>query len=477
MSSVNLIQLTPAAQQSLKLKTAEVRLHPTSSSNRFFVSNYSLEAIRRHKIPYRNLKSYRDSEIPIHVVYPYQAYLFDMPNEDAIHEVLAMGMAKFPERKSVQALYWGRFQNPARETFVLDRPGGKRSYHWSFSLRAKKIPDMRSKFPKLIKKISDPNTKVILSFGAGGIRFFAHPSLMKFIETMELKPFVQEIWGSSGGAIAGLLYSMGVAPITIEQEGYDLYNERYSFRFSPSKFEVLRNLLTDGFFQSTDHLLKGFVDCQNAMRTMLQKYLKHRKRPIPFYCIAYNLRERRNEVLTPEKVQKNIYTTPTYHTDALDAVIASSSIPILYVPKKILRGRTEHMYVDGGTTEEVPLLTPYRKWIRDRLNNLDKHKKLLILAVNLFPQVGSSMFFSHWVFRKIPILRLLKLSVTYADLIRQARIDEHKGHLLRDKNVTLVELTLPIRGAHVLNTKMIPKIIETAQHSFLNQLLAIEAKL
>jgi len=198
MPSVHLIQLNPNTLRILKSRPQEARLYPTSGQDRFFVSDYSLHGIRLLKLPYRNLMTYHEEQISVEVAFPYQAYLFDLPNEEAINEVQAMGMAKFPERKKVQALYLGRFQTPDRNTFVLDRPGGKRAYHWTFSPRPKKVIELKNKFPKMIKRISDPQTKVLLSFGSGGIRLFAHSSLMKFIETLHLKSFVKEVWGSSG---------------------------------------------------------------------------------------------------------------------------------------------------------------------------------------------------------------------------------------------------------------------------------------
>ncbi|MCE9624295.1 MAG: patatin-like phospholipase family protein [Deltaproteobacteria bacterium] len=398
--SIHLIRLdlSDAAVRILQEKCDEVLLHATRTKNEYYVSPLSLQKLEILKISHRVLKNLRADDLPIDIVYPFQSFLFDAPNEDAILEVKTFAMAQRRGSRRVKVLYWARSsQQNVAESFTLDRPGGKRAYRWSIAKDGAKIVSLADKFPKIIRKIRDPETRVILSFGSGGVRLFAHPSLMKFIELLNLTSCVQEIWGSSGGAVAGLMYSMGVDPTVIEKEGYNLYNNRYSLRFSPSKLEVLMNLLADTFIPAGDNLLRGFLDCQKALRFMISKHLtRSRKRKIPFYCIAYNLREKRNEVLTPEKVPKDIYLTPTHHADALDAVIASSSIPILYVPKKILRGKTEYIYVDGGTTEEVPLITPYRKWTRDRLNFPKTRKKLLILAVNLFPSISSIPFFSHY---------------------------------------------------------------------------------
>lgn len=480
MNSIHLIRLdlSDSGVRVLQERCDEVLLHATQKKNEYYVSPLSFEKLSKLKISHQVLKHLRVDELPIEIIYPFQSFLFDAPNEDALTEVKAFAMAQRRGNKRLKVLYWARSLQHIEGSFQLDRPGGKRAYRWSIAKEGAKIVRMEDKFPKIIKRINDPETKVILSFGSGGVRLFAHPALMKFIDLLNLTPKIEEVWGSSGGAVAGLMYSMGVDPNNIEKEGYNLYNNRYSLRFSPSKMEVLVNLLSDIFLPAGDNLLKGFLDCQNALRFMINKHLsRSKKRRIPFYCIAYNLREKRNEILTPEKVPKNIYVTPTHQTNALDAVIASSSIPILYVPKKILRGKAEFVYVDGGTTEEVPLISPYRKWIRDRIHLKETRKKLLILAVNLFPSVSSIPLLSHWAVKKLPAFRLLKLSANYADLIRQARIDEHKGHLLRDKDVTLWELVLPMKGMSVLNPRTIPEVIHTAQHSFIKQLLAIEESL
>ncbi len=478
MKSIHLIRLdlSESAARVLQEKCEDVLLHATKSKQEYFVSPRSLEKLRKLKISHHILKNFRVEDLPVEIIFPFQSTLFDSPQEDAVVEVKTFAMAQRRGPQKVRVLYWARSRQDMDHSFILDRPGGKRAYRWSIAKPDTKVLRLVDKFPKLIAKIKDPRTKTVLSFGSGGVRLFAHASLMKFIDLLELTPYVGEVWGSSGGAVAGLMYSMGVSPEAIEKEGYDLYNNRYSLRFSPSKLDVLFNLLTDSLLPSGDQLLKGFLDCQNALRFMINKHLnRSKKRRFPFYCIAYNLREKRNEVLTPERVAKHAYVTPTFQTDALDAVIASSSIPILYVPKKILRGKTECIYVDGGTTEEIPLVTPYRKWVRDRLGlKKESSKKLLVLAVNLFPSISSIPLFSNWLVQKIPAFRLFKLSANYTDLIRQARIDEHKGQLMRDKDVTLLELVLPVKGLNVLNPKRIPDIIQTAQDSFMKQLLAIE---
>jgi predicted acylesterase/phospholipase RssA len=477
VNSVSLVHLVPQTARALNRPQSQIRLYPATHRGEYYVSPYSLKQLSQHKVPHRAIKHFTRQGLPVDVVYPARSFLFDAPEEDALQEAMAFAMSKRHGRRRVQLQYLGRRRDENSEAFTIDRPGGKRNYQWRIPSHPEKIEDIRDQFPKIVRAIKDKNTKVILSFGSGGVRLFAHPSLMKFIDILGLRDDIDEIWGSSGGAIAGLPYSLGTDPLVIEQEGYNLFNERYSIRLSPSKLQVIKNMITEAFLPASDSMLKGFIDCQNHLKELLQKHLKVTKRRIPFFCVAYNLRQKRNEVLTPEAIDSSQYLTPIYQTDALDAVIASSSIPILYVPKKILRGDMENAYIDGGTTEEVPLISPYRKWVRDRKHRKEKRKRLLIISVNLFPEVGSSTMFSHWVFKRIPALKILHLSATYADLVRQARIDEQKGTLTRDPHVTQWELALPATGGGVVNTKFIPTIIETAQKSFYDQLKKIEDSL
>ena len=160
---------------------------------------------------------------------------------------------------------------------------------------------------------------------------------------------------------------------------------------------------------------------------------------------------------------------------AIDAVLASSSIPILYIPRVIKRGKDSSVYVDGGTAEEVPLVSIYRKWRIDQKKQLTDKKKLFILAVNLFPQVSQWKMFRNKLFRRLPFVDILKWSSHVADLMRRARIEDHLHILRDDPNVEVWELVLPAKGAGVLDPKAIPQVIASAHASFIQQLLAWEA--
>ncbi|MCP5468091.1 MAG: patatin-like phospholipase family protein [Deltaproteobacteria bacterium] len=467
----------------IKKRTEDITLHPSEDSQQFFLSKFSIKNLKQRNIPHMVIKSYQEENIPVKIVHPAHSLFFSPPNEEAIEEIKTYALSKLGKKKSTTVVFEGRFihgeQIKENGTFCLDRPGGKRNYRWSIAKHGENPQDIREKFPKMKAMIKDPQTKVILSLGSGGIRSFAHPTLMKFINLLGLRDSIDEIWGCSGGSVIGLPFSLGVDPEIIEEEGYHLYNDRYSIKWSPNKLQVVKNLITDQFLPFTENMLKGFMECQNDLQVVFGKYLKKKNgnHQIPFYCVAYNILNQRLESLTSEKLGRAKYSHPIIHTDPLDAVVASSSIPIIFVPKKILSGGTEHHYVDGGTMEEVPMISPYHKWSDDREAKRETRKKLLIISVDLFPRVSESGFFYHWFIKKLPAIRLLQLFAKYTDLVRQGRIEEQKQYVLKNPHVKTIDLFLPMGGTAVLDPIMIPQVIESAQTSFYNQLRSIEASL
>lgn len=434
---------------------------------------------------YRNLKEllpdsfkvqriFREADLPIQVFFPFESILHEMPPDEVQNEVLACALAEEKDGHIPTPVYLGRTDENLPESFVLDRPGGKRQYRWRFSLKQPKQTELKHHLKKLRRRMKDPETRFVLSLGGGGLRLFAHASVMKVIDMIEGRSHIDELWGCSGGSIAGLGYAMGVTPVTIEKEGYDLYNERYDILISPSKSQVIKNIAVEWLFPSNPFVMKGFVDIQKTIHDTVNRLTKGQELQIPFYAIAYNLHHKRNEVLTPVKTRKQDYGDYIHTVPAIDAVLASSSIPILYVPRIIKKGKTSHLYVDGGTAEEVPLVSIYRKWKLDQKKKLTDKKKLFILAVNLFPQVSGWKIFRNKIIKKLPFIDILKWSGHVADLMRRARIEDHLHVLREDPHVEVLEIVLPMKGPGVLNPKTIPKIISGAHSSFIKQLLNFE---
>lgn len=452
------------------------RLHPTGDQTYFISERSHRQLAELLPDSFKVVRRFKEAELPIKILFPFESILHSMPPEEVQNEILTRAMASEEKGRIPTPVYLGRTAEALPKSFILDRPGGKRHYRWQLTLKPPRVTQLKHKLKRLIRRIEDPKTRFVVSLGAGGLRLFAHAGVLKILDQLNGRQHIEELWGCSGGAIAGLMYALGVSPEALEKDGYDLYNERYDLLVSPSKVQVLKNLAMDWALPSNPFALKGFMDIQKTIQDAVGRLAKGRKIQLPLYCIAYNLHRKRNEILTPIKVLKKDYKDFIHTVPAIDAVLASSSIPILYVPRIIQRGKTSHIYVDGGTAEEVPLVSIYRKWKLDQKNNLTEKKKLFILAVNLFPQVSGWKIFRNRLIRRLPFIDILKWSSHVADLMRRARIEDHLHTLREDPSVEVWELILPAKGLGVLDPKTIPRIIASAHTHFMRQLLKLEEK-
>jgi len=337
------------------------------------------------------------------------------------------------------------------------------------------------RYSRLIRCLNQKDTKVVLAFGGGGIRMFAHTAVTRFLEQLKMETCISEIWGVSGGAMIGLAYSMGITSEQIQQEAMKIASCRQDFKIVPSYFSVAKNLIvetiTQTLFSNNKENIKGFHNCQEELQDFIHKFVKGGKEKYPFYAIAYNLEKNATDVLTPSSVPEDVYPNWIYQTDPLDAVIASSSVPILFVPKVIEDRFGRRVYADGATSEEVPTVSIYKKWLRDREVGLEHRGRLLVISVNLNPEFSSLGFLENWLLKKIPAFQYIQMTIHYADLMRKAKIEEQKRQLMSDPNVELWDLDFQLRGGGLMNTGLIPKVITEAERSLPEQLAKINDSL
>lgn len=153
-------------------------------------------------------------------------------------------------------------------------------------------------------------------FSGGGARGFAHLGVAKALNEKHIYP--SEIAGTSAGAVAGAFLANGFTPDEIK----DMFVGKVNLK-----------MLTWNSFKM------GIVSLQN-IRTFLQKNLRHtsfEKLPIPFYATATSFIDGRQKIFS----QGNL----------IDAVIAASSIPVLFPPVFI----DDIPYVDGGLSNNLPI--------------------------------------------------------------------------------------------------------------------------
>lgn len=325
------------------------------------------------------------------------------------------------------------------------------------------------RFSRLLRCLAQEDTKVVVSLGSGGIRMFAHVAALRFLEKLGAGRYISEVWGASGGAIIGLLYSMGLSADQMVTESAE-FMKKQNVKLVPSVFSIAKNIAYETLFSNNSpNILKGFHNIHKSLQAMISRALEIGKVKFPFYCLAYNLETNQTDVLTPCEVPEGLYSNWIYHCEPLEAIIASSSVPILFVPKVIADARGKRVYSDGGTNEEVPSVSIYKKWVRDKEIGLERRKRLLVISVDLHPDLSSLGFLGNWLLKKIPAFQYLQMTIRLADLMRKARIEEQKRVLLGDPNVELWELHFELPGGGLMNVNLIPRVLEVAEKTFPEQ--------
>jgi NTE family protein len=150
----------------------------------------------------------------------------------------------------------------------------------------------------------------------GGSRGFAHLGVVKALQEQGIAPY--EISGTSAGALAGAFLADGFSPDEIKD-----------MVVNTSRFELFA---WNGF-------KSGLISMKN-MRAFLQKNLRHTRfeeLTMPLYVTATNFVNGSQKIFDKG--------------DIIDAIIASSSIPILFPPVYI----DGIPYVDGGMSNNLPV--------------------------------------------------------------------------------------------------------------------------
>ncbi len=412
-----------------------------------------------------------ESSIPVQFVPRDEGVTFEVPPEDARSAVLARLLAEDRARGEEHVRFLGRNRPVPPDGFLLDRAGGRRRYVWQVipSHELGSQADLAGRYPHLRDLLRDPGSRVALSLGSGGLKLFAHATLLRLLEEMGVDESIDEIWGTSAGALAGLLYSHGLSPEAIEQTGYDLYAGRYDLSIHPSKIQVLRQLLRETLLPAGEPSHSGFVDCTESLSKMLDRYcatLNPRRR---LYCLAFNLADCRLQVLTPEPVPPHLEELMV-HADARDAALASSAVPLLMVPRRLTIDGRKVPFVDGSTTEEVPLHSVIRKWDLDREAGVETRERLILLYVKLTGTLA--------IYRtpngRVGKLRLLQ-TIASAGMDTMHRRDVEL--ISRRPDVRLIGIDLPGSNPDFFEIARIPHFVRTAREHFPRRLLEIEQEL
>ncbi len=150
----------------------------------------------------------------------------------------------------------------------------------------------------------------------GGARGYAHLGVMQALSERGIAP--SAISGTSAGAIIGAFLANGYSVAEIRQ--------RISATFKPSRLPLLE-------------IAKGIYTLKNLDDFLHEnlKITRFEDLPIPLYITATNYHNGRQKV---------------FHSGSIiDAVLAATSIPLLFPPTII----DEVPYVDGGLSNNLPV--------------------------------------------------------------------------------------------------------------------------
>jgi NTE family protein len=171
--------------------------------------------------------------------------------------------------------------------------------------------------------------RTVLVLGGGGMRGFCHIGIVRAIERLGLQ--VDEVVGTSMGAVMGGLYAGGKSSQEMEQSALDVSLKDY-FRLNLVKF------FTRGYRHAS--VYKG-----KAFRELLYDWIPQdsfEELEKPFYCNALSLTDGTSRFFGLPGAQKMRVS---------DAVYASACLPTIFEPAAI----NGDQYIDGGMTETLGL--------------------------------------------------------------------------------------------------------------------------
>jgi predicted acylesterase/phospholipase RssA len=432
----------------------------------YYVPKAECAELEARGVRFSVARELRADDLPVRFIDADSGETDDTPSEGAKLAVLARLLAEERATGDVSVRFLGRHRSVPPDGFVLDRADGARRYVWQIvpADAAHDVP----RFEGLKALFGCERTKVVLSLGSGGLKLFSHASVLRLLERIGVADRLEEVWGTSAGALVALLYCHGLSPQAIEQTGYDLYAGRYQLELRPSKLKVLRELLREALLPSAE--AAGFVDCARGLSRMLDEYCSALQPTRPLYVMAFNLDECRGEVLTPGPVPAHLDGF-AFATDAREATLASCAVPLLFMPRPITRDGRQVPYIDGSTTEDVPLRSVVRKWDLDRAAGAESRERLAILYVKLSARSEQH----RTTGKRFGKVRMLQAVASAGMETIHARDVEL---LAARRDVVLLPLELADdAAADFFEVSRIPEYIRRAKESFPRQLAELDARL
>jgi predicted acylesterase/phospholipase RssA len=182
-----------------------------------------------------------------------------------------------------------------------------------------------------------------ISLSAGGIRVLGHIGVIARLREEKLLDDVINWYGCSGGAMCAFFGILGCSPEWL-RNGVRYFNGSVITELSD---DLVANFMTSWGVTSGESyrdIIGKFADTWEPGASLWTFADLSRERPgKSLHLAVLNVSQQRYEVFNAE-------TTPTLRI--IDAILASSSIPLVFVPWR--SPLTGDLYCDGGVIEQFP---------------------------------------------------------------------------------------------------------------------------
>lgn len=278
----------------------------------------------------------------------------------------------------------------AGEVMALDVAGCSRRYLFRVHRADVRIDgDVHSRYAHLGRWLREDGHRLILSAGGGGFRSAGSIAALKILDLLGLRQHVDEIWGTSAGALLTFPYACGLGTQGVERLIY-----RYCYTHHP-EFDTAGGTMARKLFKMAMRGLRGenvFEEGVSRFDAFIEKFVgavardarrATVERSIPFFAVATNLDTFEPLVLTRKSHTRPYLSDFVQAASGKDALQATATIPFLFPAKITKRNRENDYLVDGGLTENLPLMLPYLKWKRDLLHEPGTARKLKIFYIEV----------------------------------------------------------------------------------------------
>ena len=242
----------------------------------------------------------------------------------------------------------------------------------------------KDKFKNFMKKCE--GKKLVIALSGGKLKFACHLPILRLIESLEIQ--LDEVWGSSAGAVVGGLWSNGMTVKEMDKilddvnvtMIYDFLNIQ-AIKTAIEAHKQEQPLRTAGIFPG--------IRIEKYLRTLLTESKK--ETPLMdisrFYSMTYNISRfyrtalrmtRDSRVHHINFMNYEILNEKVTDGDLADIIRASMAMAGIYWPEEI----GGELFLDGGMAEQLPIRSPFVTWQHDIRNGKEK-RDLFIVGMEL----------------------------------------------------------------------------------------------